>query len=190
MNQVEVEDSGKTTNLDAIGTVASGDFLRKGLLRTETNEIIVAPLGFSYACGGSFLFRKDSISLLLNTIQVCLSRYFCRIDNVDSGKTFISIIRFSRFFKAKISSVKLTTALEQCRQRFSQESLLLAFSASFSPLLWSQFWTSSHQTSSKVVAQNNWHSLFKNKQNIRNPKMKITTSTHVKRKEKQIKCLS
>ncbi|CRL07970.1 CLUMA_CG020835, isoform A [Clunio marinus] len=52
MNQAEVDIDGKTTMLNIVG---------------ETPK---APLGFSFACGNSFVFKSAKISLLLKNIQV------------------------------------------------------------------------------------------------------------------------
>ena len=52
LSQVEVDDLGKLSTLDPVGKYPS------------------APMGFSYACYETFVFKKEGVSLTLKEIQV------------------------------------------------------------------------------------------------------------------------
>lgn len=67
MNQAEVD----STVLDIVGKPPAGE--NHYLCHRNYNNLkssFPAPIGFSFACNGTFLFRKDTTSLLLTSIQV------------------------------------------------------------------------------------------------------------------------
>lgn len=71
MNQVEVDFMGNMTTLSAVKDYPSGKWFDESCWKLFFIQIsFAAPNGLSYACGGSFLFKKGNFELEISKIQV------------------------------------------------------------------------------------------------------------------------